>query len=279
MPEQVLICTDLDRTLLPNGPQPESPQARPRLHALAERAEVRLAFVTGRHRALVEAAIAEYDLPRPDYVIGDVGTSIYDIEGANWTLWQDWNEVLAAAWGGIDGRSLTELFADMPELTAQEPEKQGRFKSSYYAPASIDAEHLQRRMMRRLSGEKLASHIIWSIDDREHIGLVDILPENASKLHALRFLMQHSGHRLDTTLFAGDSGNDLAVLSSEIHSVLVANASDAVREQAVSLSRAAGTSHALYAARGGFRGMNGNYSAGILEGLVHFVPETDTWIP
>lgn len=279
MPDQLLICTDLDRTLLPNGPQPESPGARPRLHALAELEQVHLAYVTGRHRALVEEAVAEYELPRPDYVIGDVGTSIYAIDGATWTPWPSWNQQLASGWGELDGQALTALFEDMPELTAQEPEKQGRFKSSYYAPVSIDVAQLQQRMMRRLAGAKLPSHIIWSIDDNKQVGLVDVLPENASKLHALRFLIDKTGHRLDNTLFAGDSGNDLAVLSSEIPSVLVANATDAVRRQALQLCRAAGTMDAFYAARGGFRGMNGNYCAGILEGLVHFMPATDTWIP
>ncbi|MCO6414020.1 MAG: HAD-IIB family hydrolase [Thiogranum sp.] len=279
MPDRLLICTDLDRTLLPNGPQPESPGARPGLHALAEREQVRLAYVTGRHRALVEEAVTEYELPGPDYVVGDVGTSIYAIEDGAWTPWPDWNEQLASSWGEMDGLALTALFEDIPELTAQEPQKQGRFKSSYYAPVSIDAVQLQQRMMRRLAGEKVPSHIIWSIDDIRQIGLLDILPVNASKLHALRFLMKKTGHKPDNTLFAGDSGNDLAVLSSEIPSVLVANASDAVRRQAVQLSRAAGTMDAFYAARGGFRGMNGNYSAGILEGLVHFMPATEEWIP
>ncbi|MCI5126782.1 MAG: haloacid dehalogenase, partial [Candidatus Electrothrix sp. AR5] len=33
---KLLVCTDLDRTLLPNGPQPESPGARPAFAALAE---------------------------------------------------------------------------------------------------------------------------------------------------------------------------------------------------------------------------------------------------
>ena len=39
----ILICTDLDRTLLPNGSQPESPLARPRFRALAARPEVSIA--------------------------------------------------------------------------------------------------------------------------------------------------------------------------------------------------------------------------------------------
>jgi hypothetical protein len=34
----------------------------------------------------------------------------------------------------------------------------------------------------------------------------------------------------------------------------------------------------LYVAQGGYLGMNGNYSAGILEGLAHYWPEVDTWL-
>jgi hypothetical protein len=30
----------------------------------------------------------------------------------------------------------------------------------------------------------------------------------------------------------------------------------------------------LYLPQGNFFGMNGNYAAGVLEGLVHFIPET-----
>ncbi len=71
MPDRLLICTDLDRTLIPNGPQPESPGARRRFAILAERPEVTLAYVSGRHRALVEDAITTYRLPTP----GPVGRS------------------------------------------------------------------------------------------------------------------------------------------------------------------------------------------------------------
>jgi len=278
MPDRVLICTDLDRTLLPNGAQPESPRARDRFRAVAARPEVELAFVSGRHRALIEAAVAEYELPRPDYVIGDVGTSIYGVHKGDWSQWPSWDAVLEQNWGTRDGRELAALFRDIEALTPQEDEKQGRFKSSYYAPVAVDVGQLKQQMQQRLTQAGLPSRVIWSIDDNTHTGLVDVLPENASKLHAVRFLMEHSGHTLANTLFAGDSGNDLEVLCSEINSVLVANATDSVREQALQLARDAGTTQALYAARGGLGDMNGNYSAGILEGLVHFMPETEAWI-
>ena len=72
----LLVCTDLDRTLLPNGPQPESPRARRLFHRLAERPEVTIAYVTGRDRQLLLDAISSYDLPWPDYAVGDVGANI-----------------------------------------------------------------------------------------------------------------------------------------------------------------------------------------------------------
>jgi hypothetical protein len=89
--------------------------------------------------------------------------------------------------------------------------------------------------------------------------------------------MAKKGFADDETVFAGDSGNDLAVLTSHIHSVLVANAVDEVREEAVRQVAERGTRRALYLARGDFRGMNGNYSAGILEGVAHYRPETLSW--
>ena len=72
----LLLCTDLDRTLIPNGPQPASVQASGCLESLVSRPEVTLVFVSGRDRDLVEEAMTTYELPCPDFVIGDVGTSI-----------------------------------------------------------------------------------------------------------------------------------------------------------------------------------------------------------
>lgn len=104
------------------------------------------------------------------------------------------------------------------------------------------------------------------------MGLLDILPAVADKLQALRFLIEQNNYRPEQTLFAGDSGNDLEILASEIPSVIVANARRDVIQQAKQLSKESNTLARLYVASGGFQGMNGNYSAGILEGLAHFHP-------
>ena len=85
--------------------------------------------------------------------------------------------------------------------------------------------------------------------------------------------MQQLGFGLANTIFAGGRGDDMAVLTSAIHGVLVANASEALRREARRQVLNMGQNETLYVARGGFIDMNGNYSAGILEGVAHYVPD------
>jgi len=272
MSARLLLCTDLDRTLLPNGEQPESPPARALFARLAARPGVTLVYVTGRHRALVQAALDEYQLPRPAHVIADVGTSLYDVGPVAWQHNHNWQVEIAADWAGTTHAQLVALFAGMTQLELQEPDKQNDFKLSYYLALEVDRLALMARMQELLQDRGVRASLIWSIDELQQVGLLDVLPAGATKLHALDFLRTRLGFGLAETLFAGDSGNDLPVLASNIPAVLVANASEAVRMAALQQATALGHQAALYLARGGFQGMNGNYSAGILEGLAHFLP-------
>ncbi|MBD9356906.1 HAD-IIB family hydrolase [Methylomonas albis] len=275
---RILICTDLDRTLLPNGRQPESPGARDIFRRLVARPEVTLAYVSGRHRELVAEAIHEYDLPAPDWVIGDVGTTIYRAGAAEWQHWATWEDDIATDWRGLMAEDLRPLFDDLPNLRLQEEAKQNRFKLSYYLSVQCDTEVLRQEMASRLQAQCLPASLIYSVDETTDTGLLDVLPARATKLHAAEFLMQHQGFDIGNTVFAGDSGNDLPVIVSRIPSVLVANADRAVVEQAQVLIRQNSNQAAFYLARGGFLGMNGNYSAGILEGIAHYLPETRYWM-
>ncbi|UOA10056.1 HAD-IIB family hydrolase [Methylobacter sp. S3L5C] len=278
MPKHILICTDLDRTLLPNGKQPESPKARSVFSRLVSRPEVTLAYVSGRHLELVKNAISEYELPLPDWIIGDVGTTIYRLQNREWLHWFEWEQEIATDWQGRTANDLRALFTDLPALCLQEEAKQNRYKLSYYVPLQTDITALQKTMAQRLEAQNLAASLIYSVDEATSMGLLDILPAHATKLHAVEFLMQHQGFDYANTVFAGDSGNDLPVLTSAIQSVLVANADGDVIEQAKIEARKLKTMAAFYLAQGGFLGMNGNYSAGILEGIAHYHPETRLWM-
>jgi sucrose-6F-phosphate phosphohydrolase len=271
--KRFLLCTDMDRTLIPNGKQPESPQAMERFKQLVNCEEVTLAYVTGRHRALIEQAIAEFDLPGPDFAIADVGTTIYRIDSAGWRQWDEWDAQIAPDWQGLTHDELYRLLSVFPALRLQEKEKQNRHKLSFYVPLETDTKRLLEEMDARLKYSDIKANLIWSIDEKAELGLLDVLPVSANKLHAIRFMMQQQGFNHENTVFAGDSGNDLDVLLSSIPAVLVANADEEVKGLAAKAHK-----DTLYIAGGGYLGMNGNYSAGILEGVAHYLPEVDTWL-
>lgn len=278
MMNELLLCCDLDRTVLPNGQQEESPQARPLFKMIAQRPEVTLAYVSGRDKSLLLEAMHNYDLPTPDYAIGDVGTTIYEIHDDQWQPLKAWQEAIAPDWAGLQHDELASLFIGIDSLTLQEAEKQNTFKLSYYAPEDTDRDELLAAMNACLQQHGVRASLIWSIDEARHVGLLDVLPRRATKQHAIRFLMAHTGFKEENTLFAGDSGNDLPALTSGLQAVLVRNARAEVREEALRYVRENGMAERLYLAHGDFMGMNGNYAAGVLEGLAHFHPETLCWL-
>lgn len=275
MIDHLLICTDLDRTLLPNGSQPESPFARKKFTLLAAKSEVYLAYVSGRNKQLIIDAIDEFEIPFPNFVIGDVGTSIYSVSKNNnlWKHWESWHEEISKSWHGWSNDDLAKLFIDLKMLQLQEPEKQSKFKLSYY----IKPENLNNQLIEEikilLERENINASVVWSINEFTHTGLIDILPESATKLHAIEFLMKKTGFTYENTMFAGDSGNDMPVLTSRLNSVLVHNATFDVKKIAKEKAEKHGTQHNLYIAKGKKTGLNGNYSAGILEGIYHYYPE------
>jgi sucrose-6-phosphatase len=279
MPERLLVCTDLDRTLIPNGVQPESASARRHFAQLAQQPQIMLAYVSGRHRELVQYAIDEYELPQPQYIIGDVGTTIYTVNAnGQWSLLEAWESSLDRDWQHLSREELSRTLAGMDALQLQEPEKQNRHKLSFYVPPPVDQEQLKTAVSEALGAKGISARQVWSIDDIAGVILLDIVPLQAGKYHAIKALQALAGFSDANTVFSGDSGNDMEVLASPVPSTLVANSSPQLQQQATEMSAAAGNSNCLYIACGDFRGMNGNYSAGILEGIAHYHPEILAWM-
>ena len=263
----------MDRTVIPNGDQPEHPAARPCFRRFCQRPEIRLVYVTGRHRELVQQAIQSYELPVPDFVISDVGTRIYQVTSGEWQESALWQETIAADWHGRSHEQLRQALSPRTELVLQEASKQSDYKLSYYLPLDADKDRLLAWVGDCLEQMGVEASLIWSIDEPENIGLLDVLPRNATKLHGIEFLQQQLGYRPDQVIFAGDSGNDLPVLVSRIRSVLVANAGAELKRQAQQLARENGRSDTLYLAEDNNFPLGGNYAAGVLQGVWHFVPD------
>lgn len=270
---KLLLCTDMDRTVIPNGFEPEHPDARKRFKQFCSNSGVTLVYVTGRHIALVKHAIHNYALPEPSYVISDVGTKIYRMINDQWSEMTEWQTEIEKDWKGYNTHDVKQFLSPISELILQESSKQNTHKLSYYLPLYLDNEDIIRRMEKIFADIDIDVSIIWSLDEPKNTGLIDVLPRHATKLHAIEFLQKKLKYSLEHVIFAGDSGNDLPVLTSQINAVLVDNASNDIKIEARQLVLANGHVDTLYIANSSVLEMNGNYSAGVLEGIWHYAPQ------
>jgi HAD superfamily hydrolase (TIGR01484 family) len=272
-----LLCSDLDRTLIPNGPQAESPAARKLLRRLVENQAICMVYVTGRDRALVEQAIQDFNLPWPDAVIGDVGTRIWSTFDQRWSAWDQWEKLIRLDFSE-DVRAQAQACAEpIDDLALQADDRQTRYKLSYFCPPA-ELSGVKKALQDSLTRAALPATVIASLDEANDEGLIDILPQRATKKGAIEMVMTAWGFNHWSTVCAGDSGNDLPFLTSALQSVLVANATESVREQALAMAQAQGQIDNLYLARGGLFGTNGCYAAGVVEGFLHFVPQAEAWL-
>lgn len=267
---QLLVCSDLDRTLIPNGPQEESYGSRGLFRDWVQRDEILVAYVSGRRLDLQLGAIEAYDLPVPDWIVADVGSRIFEFHDDCWVPVEPWDRLLREEWPPGIHDQVRRILKGEEGFSLQPREAQSEFKVSFHSRPEYQSQVAKFEELLVKSG--ISASLVWSVDETTNTGLLDVLPSRASKLHAIRFLLGHSGMGPERVLFAGDSGNDIPVLVSEIPSVLVGNATDEVREAALEEACRFGHEDCLYLARGGFLGMNGNYSAGLLEGWMHFYP-------
>ena len=72
-----VLATGLDGTLIPLNDDEQNRADLQTLSSGLKRNDVTLTFVTGRHFSSVAQAIAQYSLPQPDWIICNVGTSIF----------------------------------------------------------------------------------------------------------------------------------------------------------------------------------------------------------
>ncbi len=268
--DSIMICTDLDRTLLPNGNAPETEGARSLFRRMVHQSNAWLVYVTGRHIQLVDDAIHDYDIPLPHFAVTDVGTRIYRSSKDRWQSVSEWDEIIEESMKGFRLQSLKKRLQNVKDLELQEPLKQNIHKLSYYIIPYDSLSKVQTELKKSLEPDDPPVKLVWSRDESSGYGLLDILPACAGKLDAVYYLIKRQGVPTDRVVFAGDSGNDLDILQSEIRGIIVANADPEIKTRARSAVK---DPTRLYIADGRLGNLNGNYSAGVIEGLVHYFPE------
>lgn len=264
----IILATDLDRTLLFNGRQ-EYDGSMERLKRILADESFRLVFVTGRNKKDVESAIEEFSTPKPEAVIGNVGTTLFFYKGMNLVEDLSWPEFIAKNtphWNTDRFREQMSVFAG---LRQQEEDKQNPFKLSYYIDDLKNSDIIISDATKIIKSSCEEAVIVYSIDETHNIGLFDILPRCATKVAALEHLRKKWGSKIGDVVYAGDSGNDLLPLTFGYKSILVANAIPQIKNAVKELSIQKGISDSLYIARG-YKKLNGNYVSGIVEGLIGF---------
>jgi len=262
-----ILATDLDRTLLPNGGWEHDSEAIELFNDLTEQNQVFVVYVTGRNLALTEQAINQYGVRHPNILCGDVGTSIRKYEQGEWHLDEGWIEHVKGESPKWDAGAIKDAVAGVEGIREQESEHLNQFKQSYYVDHEIKDQVL--RNIEALIKGKFDEVIIYSFDSQDGKGLLDFLPASATKQTALEYVAEEYGVAKKDIVFCGDSGNDIFPLTAGFRGVLVKNADDQLVknvEQAMSQN----PELQVYFAKGGFRGLNGYYTSGVIEGAYHY---------
>ncbi|MBD0832337.1 HAD-IIB family hydrolase [Aestuariibaculum sediminum] len=176
--------------------------------------DIILTYNTGRLIDDVLLLIKKGVLPKPDYIIGGVGTLIYDCKKE--CVVKEFNDVLDEGW---DLDAVEKLIQAIDHPISEQPAKfQHSYKRSYFFHdandeliASIEKDFAQANMFVNIvySGNKF----------------LDVLPKWANKGNALQWLLAKLELTPYNVLVAGDSGNDSAMFNMKgIRGIVVANA-------------------------------------------------------
>ncbi|MBR3370300.1 MAG: HAD hydrolase family protein [Rhodobacteraceae bacterium] len=202
----MVLATDLDGTFLGG-----TAAARKTLYdwLRAHAPHTRLIFVTGRDPDFISALCANGDIPAPEYVIGDVGTTIARFSDGRVQPLDDLEAPIADAWRD-HGETVRDRLRGISGLTLQTAPF--RYRLSYEYGAGFDPDSLG--VLHGLDVDILISHGCF----------VDILPKGVSKGPSLLRLIAHLGLPADKVLVAGDTLNDLSMFQTGLHGAVVGGA-------------------------------------------------------
>jgi sucrose-6F-phosphate phosphohydrolase len=209
MMPKLILATDLDGTFLGG-----SDEERGRLYRLLEarRQEIVMIFVTGRDLPFIRELCAGSAVPWPDYVIGDVGTTV--VAGRAFAPVEAIEREIAARWGDR-GEAVRAMLADEPGLRLQPTPFRHRV-SYYYDPARLSPGVVPRI-------EAAGFDALLSADT-----FLDVLPRGVSKGPTLLRLLQHLALEPRRVLVAGDTLNDLSLFETGLRGVAVGNSEPAL---------------------------------------------------
>ncbi|MBN2718239.1 MAG: HAD-IIB family hydrolase [Deltaproteobacteria bacterium] len=195
---QHLLASDIDGTLLRDGEATPGLKALKRLIA-AHRDNVALVYATGRSFASTIGLVESGILPKPQAIASFVGTEIWmpawhRSVGYQTAVESDWRPEEILYWA-------KKVF----RLRLQEPEFQSDWKLSFY----LDSHAAVFDLRAFLQSKRISARVIYSCGK-----YLDIIPHQAGKANAVRFLRNTWRVVPQNVLTCGDSGNDIDMLTA-----------------------------------------------------------------
>jgi sucrose-phosphate synthase len=206
-----MVIVDIDDTLLGDdeGIQKLMDYLEPRKEKMG------FGVATGRDIASATAVLSEKGIENTEFIIASVGSEIYyyDVH----TVDKGWASHIRKKWKPLE---IKDSLKNLPFLKMQDnPLAQRDFKISYTLSPDLTEDEALPRIHNELMKRKLSYNLIFS-----HGNLIDILPYRVSKGQAVRYLANKWKIPAQNIYTAGNSGNDLDMLTGSMKGIVVGNA-------------------------------------------------------
>ena len=210
-----VLATDLDGTFLGGTRQMRHDLYR---WIARNRNNIGLIFVTGRDGDFISDLCDSFEAPWPDYIIGDVGTTIAHVDPLTHTILpiSELEADIRTAWN--DGAAFVRQTLDgSPGLSPQNTPF--RYRMSYHwDPKTYDPACIAP--IEAAGYDVLISHGCF----------LDVLPAGVSKGPSLLRLLTTLSITHDRVLVAGDTLNDLSMFETGLRGAIVGEAETALLE-------------------------------------------------
>ncbi len=219
-----LIVFDIDDTLIDNSSNSKDFYAR--WHEIKLADAPLLCYNSGRLPDDLLNLIREKVIPKPDFFIAGVGTSIYDFK--NKRTIKEFSQILDEGW---DLEKVSEIMGGLGNhVTKQSGHFQNDFKSSWFYNDASEDDLL--KIKKKLKQANLDVNLVYS-----SFKFLDVLPKWANKGNSLEWLMDYLKISAEETVVAGDSGNDSAMFKIPgINGIVVGNAQPELYHETKDLS-------------------------------------------
>ncbi len=213
----LFIISDLDGTLVDGKDSTGLREFTQWINA--NRDKVVFGIASGRNKEITQQAFIEYELPNPDILICSAGSEIYYTD--QFIADKGWDSHIDYQWKRDE---LQEALSAFPGIRLQESAAQWRFKLSYYVDYNFD-EDAMANLHKLMDDKKLRARVLLTENK-----FLDLLPFRASKGSAVRYLSYKWKMPLQHFITAGNSGNDIDMLTGKTRAIVVANYSDELEE-------------------------------------------------